>query len=109
MSVLFDQLRIKSAEWREEGFPQEEFTAIAEIIEWASAPDGSGFQLRPPQLRALEVYWFLRLVEGTPKIEHLYKKYFPPSQEKEALLSALGIPDGAWRSSNYDGNYPLTV
>jgi hypothetical protein len=42
MALLFDQLKTKSAAWRKQGFPHEEFSPIAEILEWASSPDGSG-------------------------------------------------------------------
>lgn len=63
-SLLFERLKAKTAEGRKQGFPHEVFSPIAEILEWATSPDGSGFRLRPPQLRALETYWFLRLVEA---------------------------------------------
>ena len=74
MPLLFDELKTKTVEWREQGFSHEEFSPIAEILEWASSPEGSGFQLRPPQLHALEVYWYLRLVQDTPKLFDLYQR-----------------------------------
>jgi len=44
--------------------------------------------LRPPQIRALETYWYLRLCEETPHIFDLYRKVFPKTTE---LLDALGL------------------
>jgi hypothetical protein len=73
MPLLFDQLMTRTTAWRKDGSPSEH-SAIAEISEWASSPDGSGFQLRTPQLRALETYWYLRLVKSTPKLFNLYQR-----------------------------------
>lgn len=82
-------------------FPQQTFPAIAEVLDWCASPDGSGFQLRPPQLRALETYWFLRLIEETPRIIDLYQRYFPADDEPDALLKALSISDAAFKTSKY--------
>ena len=68
MTSLFEALKPKVNEWRSGGYPHPQYSSIAEILEWASDPEGSGFRLRPPQQRALETYWYLRLVEGTPHI-----------------------------------------
>src|SRR5208283_4611884 len=68
MKTLIERLQEGVADWRVENFPHDDFPAMAEILDWAAEPEGAGFRLRPPQLRALEAYWFLRLVEGTPKI-----------------------------------------
>ena len=62
-------------------------------------PGGPGFRLRLPQVRALETYWYLRLVEGTPHIVDLYRKLFP---KKADLLAALGIPQTAFERADYD-------
>jgi len=43
--------------------------------------------LRKVQFEALETYWYLRLIENTPHIFNLYKKYF----QGEDLLNALNI------------------
>lgn len=101
MHLLFDQIRKRSSDWRKRGFLAESFPAIGEILEWTAEPEGSGFRLRAPQLSALEVYWFLRLVEGTPKIADLYQKYFSPDDSPDAFLKALGISDQAWKVSKY--------
>jgi type III restriction enzyme len=44
--------------------------------------------LRVPQLRALETYWYLRLVEGTPDVLELYRRLYPSATE---FLEALGL------------------
>ena len=92
MTTLIEKLQASVGDWRSANFPHGDYPAIAEILEWAAEPKGSGFRLRTPQLRALEVYGFLRLIEGTPKISDIYEKYFPAVEEPVALLNALGIP-----------------
>ena len=54
------------------------------------------------QLRALETYWYLRLVKGTPHIFDLYQEFFPAKDDPDAMLKALGIPDAAFKESKYD-------
>lgn len=89
VSHLYQVLARKVDEWRREGYPAPDYPAIAEIFEWASDPESGTLRfLRKPQLRALETYWYLRLVEGTPHILALYQKLFPDPAE---LLDALGL------------------
>jgi hypothetical protein len=85
--------------WREEGYKHEDYPAIGEILEWARQPDVPSFRLREPQLRALETYWYLRLVEKTPHIFDLYQKLFP---KKKDLLEAFGISHEAFSRVDYD-------
>lgn len=101
MTTLIDRLASEAREWKTKYFPQQTFPAIAEVLDWCASPDGSGFQLRPPQLRALETYWFLRLIEETPRIIDLYQRYFPADDEPDALLKALSISDAAFKTSKY--------
>lgn len=54
-----------------------------------------------PQLRALETYWYLRLVHGTPHIFDLYTRLYPPDTNTADLLDALGVPEAAFRATNY--------
>ncbi|MFQ5896768.1 MAG: nucleotidyltransferase domain-containing protein [Candidatus Methylomirabilia bacterium] len=76
-------------QWRRGGYPSPQHPLIAEIFEWASDPETGTLRfLRTPQLRALEIYWYLRLVEGTPHIFALYQRLFPHPSE---LLEALGL------------------
>jgi type III restriction enzyme len=89
MSHLHQVLARKVQQWRKDGYPSPDYPAISEIFEWARDPDTGTLRfLRTPQLRALETYWYLRLVEGTPHIFSLYRKLFsnPPD-----LMDALGL------------------
>jgi hypothetical protein len=102
VNALFEQLQQRADAWKRKGYAHADFPVIAEILFWATDPDGSGFRLRPPQVRALETYWFLRLVENTPKIFDLYQKYFPADDDVDALLKALGVPLEAFQKSKYN-------
>ncbi len=78
--------------WRSEDYACPECPALAEILEWAHIPEtGHARFLRQPQLRALETYWYLRLIEKTPHVFDLYRKFYPKQSE---LLSALGLDHG---------------
>ena len=46
------------------------------------------FRLRAPQLRALETYWYLRLIEKTAHVFDLYTRLFPKVTER---MTALGM------------------
>ena len=59
---IFEALSPLVSQWREAIYTHPEFPTIAEILEWARQPDVPTFHLRPPQMRALETYWYLRLV-----------------------------------------------
>ena len=93
-------------EWGRQGHPCADYPAIGEILDWAKDPETGSYRfLRPPQLRAVETYWYLRLVEKTAHISDLYEKFFPPEEEPDPYLEALGVPSPplrrraiAWRS-----------
>lgn len=86
---LYEIIAQRVNEWRAQGYPHADYPAIAEILEYAILPEtGSLRHLRAAQLRALETYWYLRLVEGTPHIFDLYQKYYPQPLD---LLHALGM------------------
>ncbi len=88
MSHLHQVLAGKVDQWRKGGYASD-YPAIAEIFEWASDPETGELRfLRRPQLKALETYWYLRLVEGTPHVFSLYQRLFPSPPE---LLDALGL------------------
>jgi hypothetical protein len=99
MPALHDTLRENTLAWKAASWPVDEFPAMSEVLEWAGNPDGSGFVLRPPQFHALQVYWYLRLVEKTPRIRDLYQRLMPA---KKDLLKAMGIPDAAFEKVDYD-------
>ena len=88
--TLHEALAIRVAAWNAGGYTVENFPAIAEILEWAHGVEETGNVrfLRAPQLRALETYWYLRLVEGTPHVLELYKRIYT---NKTDLLTALGL------------------
>ena len=85
------KLKKKVEEWRKEGYPCD-YSAIAEILNFNLYEDDRGNKvlryLRKAQFEALEIYWYLRVVEKTPHIFDLYKKLYDDPVE---LLKALGI------------------
>jgi type III restriction enzyme len=88
MPHLYELIQQNVAAWREAGYPCD-YPAIAEILEYATLPEiGSLRYLRKVQLRALETYWYLRLIEDTSHIFDLYRKYYPKPID---LLAALGL------------------
>jgi len=93
MSHLHQVLGQRVDQWRTDGYPSPDYPAIAEIFEWARDDQtGSLRFLRRPQLRALETYWYLRLVEKTPHVFDLYRRLFPHSPD---LMATLGLTSPA--------------
>lgn len=86
--TLNEILRIKVKNWQEGNY-ESDYSAIREIFEYNFLDtDNQNLRyLRKAQFEALETYWYLRLVENTPHIFDLYKKYF----QGEDLLDALNI------------------
>ncbi len=84
-------------QWREADYPCD-YPAIAEILEYQEHFIAPGVKLarylRKPQIRALETYWYLRLVAKTPRIFDLYQKLFPKPRE---LRETLGLTSDAIR------------
>src|SRR3972149_6086737 len=85
MTTLYEAIAARVDGWRKQHYPHDQYPAIGEVLEWAANPDVAGFRLRPPQLRALETYWYLRLIENTPHVFDLYKQFFP---KKSDLIAA---------------------
>ena len=98
---LYQALAERVEGWRGRQHPHPDYPSIAEILEWAANPAGAGFRLRPPQVHALETYWYLRLVEHTPHILDLYGALFPRTTD---LLSALGLTHDDIRSFVLDNS-----
>lgn len=95
MDSLYDRLAARVGAWRTAGYPSQAYSAIAEVLEWSRDPQEHQLRfLRAPQLRALETYWYLRLVEQTPHIVALYQRLFPKQSE---LRKALGLDNAAIR------------
>lgn len=101
MTYLYQLLAGKVRLWREGGYPCEQFPAVAEILQFQTLDEtGKNLRfLRPPQFRALEIYWYLRLVEKTPHIYELYRANYP---KKADIVKALGIPQKAFEEADYE-------
>ncbi|MGH7460356.1 MAG: DEAD/DEAH box helicase family protein, partial [Longimicrobiales bacterium] len=88
MNHLHERIAAQVGAWRTGGYALERFPALAEILDYQTDAEGDGMRfLRIPQFRALETYWYLRLVEGTPNVLELYRRLYPGRIE---LLEALG-------------------
>jgi type III restriction enzyme len=86
--TLYNILKLKTLEWRNKRY-QSNFPTISEIFDYnRNTETGSLRFLRKAQFEALETYWYLRLVEGTPHVFDLYKKIYNDPVE---LLKALNI------------------
>ncbi len=101
---LYLFLKEKVKKWREMDYFCN-YPTIAEILEYSiissSSKEKSLRFLRNAQLEALEVYWYLRLVEKTPCVFDLYKSYF----SNENLLDTLNIKlsEDEWRGIALSG------
>ena len=60
METLHDVLKTKTAAWQSGGRASDDYPVIAEILEWAWNPDGSGFVLRAHQFQAFWIGNFRR-------------------------------------------------
>ncbi len=92
-SSLFSRLAKDASDWRNDGYPCVRYPLIGEILAFqTSMQEGKPILkfLREPQFLALEVYWYVRLVLGTPHIIDLYKHYYQNS--KREFFDALGVP-----------------
>lgn len=104
MAHLHEKLAAAVADWRQAGYPSDEYPAIAELFDWARDPvTGQTRFLRLPQFRALETYWYLRLVEKTPHVFDLYQRLYSRNSE---LLAALGLTADAIRDLVADEGMP---
>lgn len=99
MTLLYQALEESVAEWRRHGYRHDEYPAVAEILEYAFEDDGSSRYLRLAQFQALETYWYLRLVEGTPTVPMLYERLFPSIRDR---IKALGISEKLFGEADFD-------
>jgi hypothetical protein len=103
MIHLYHHIATRVDAWRAGGYACDEHPAIAEILEWAQETESGNLRfLRRPQLRALEVYWYLRLIEKTPHILDLYRRVFTRQSE---LLAALGLDHDAITAYVLDNSF----
>jgi type III restriction enzyme len=74
--MLYSRLKSEVLKWRANNY-QSNFSAISEIFEFNCYSETGNLRfLRKAQFEALETYWYLRLIEGTPHVFDLYKRYF---------------------------------
>lgn len=106
MSYLYQVLSQRVDTWRAAHYPCDDFPAIREILEFALEDGDSGQlrYLRRAQLRALETYWYLRLVLKTPKIPDLYENLFDDLPDR---LDAMGVNEKLFREAKY--NYAALI
>ncbi len=114
MRELHEDLADRVAAWRAAGYPCG-YPTIGEILEYAVEneelgkpfPDsGSLRYLRAPQLKALETYWYLRLVEHTPHIKDLYRVAFPNKNDRR---KALGLTTAALQEAIFESDLETVV
>lgn len=88
MTHLFQALASRVDTWRAAGYPCDDFPALREIFEFATddEPTGRLRFLRAAQFRALETYWYLRIVLGTPTVPDLYGALFESPRERRAAM-----------------------
>lgn len=101
MTHLYQKLSDKVDEWRIGNYPCTDYSLVREILEFATE-DNEGGQLRylrNAQFRALETYWYLRLVLKTPTIPDLYANLFPKLKER---LQAMGVSSELFEEADYD-------
>ncbi len=101
MSLLHEIIAVRVDAWQAQSYPCDDYPAIAEFLQFAYEDEQCGQlrYLRKAQFRALEVYWYLRLVEGSPKIPELYERLFPDPQGR---LTALGIDLKAFAEAKFN-------
>lgn len=100
MSTLHQLISVEVKAWREAGYDGTNYGVIAEILEYQTDREtGLRRFLRAPQIFALEVYWYVRLVRKTPRILDLYLEMFP---RKADLITALGVPRTAFEAVDYE-------
>jgi hypothetical protein len=97
---LWGQLESMVEDWRNANYAVDEFGLIGEVLRFQKDEDGNLLYLRDAQFRALETYWYLRLVLGTPRFLALYEVAFPKRSER---YRALGIQAGA-EALDYDSD-----
>ena len=89
MTELHQALATRVAGWRDGGYQSDRFPAIAEILGYAFEDDEARQlrYLRAAQFRALETYWYLRLVEGTPHVADLRELNLTPADVQDVYFT----------------------
>jgi type III restriction enzyme len=104
---LYELLADDVAKWRQAGYPDPKYPAISEILKYqTNAESGDLRFLRRPQFHALETYWYMRRVAGTPRVADYYRQLFASGRfgsKKMDFVAALGVPAQAF-TYDADGN-----
>ena len=97
--TVIEELANKTKEWRKSGY-RCDFPLIGDILRFQreeregdidneeELPVGGLRYLREAQFAALETYWYLRLVRGTPHMMEVYKDAYPDPLRFAAALGA---------------------
>ena len=91
MTHLYAALATRVDAWRQDGYPCPKYPALAEVLDFATE-DGESGQLRflrKAQLRALETYWYLRLILDTPRVPALYEVLFPDIRSRSQAMGLV--------------------
>ena len=103
--MLHDLIAARVDVWRTEHYACPDYPAVQEILAFQrDSATGAPRYLREPQLRALETYWYLRLVERTANTFELYRRFFPGTR---SLMTALGLTSEALRDLVLDAGLDL--
>jgi len=106
MDLLHQKLTQEVNEWELNSFANPEYPAIEEILEYAYDTETlSPRYLRIPQIKAIQTYWYLRLIKKTPHIIELYKETFTTSD----LIKALGLNTQEIRDFIFDNSFDSLV
>ena len=105
MPILYEHLKQSALEWRKSGYPSDDHPMIGEILAYqmeAQKDSPTPKFLREPQLLALEVYWYIRLILQTPHIIDLYKHYYAKNKKDFSDALKIPLPRDVWEWATID-------
>jgi len=98
--LLHEMLIDEVAQWRAASYAVADYPAVAEVLRYQTDDETGNLRfLRRPQFAALETYWYLRLVKGTPLVGDFYRDLannrtlFP---RRNNFVDYLGVPKDAY-------------
>jgi len=107
MVNLHQKLNEMVSSWKADGYPCDSFPAISEILEWTVDLETETPRfLRLPQIKALETYWYIRLIMQTAHISEIYSVLFPTISER---LNALGLNHTEIKEFLLDNSYDALI
>lgn len=99
MNHLFQALGQRVDAWRAGDYICPDYPAIREILDHSQDEGGQLRYLRRAQFRALETYWYLRLILNTPRIADLYAELYPGLGDR---LQSMGVSPTLFAEANFD-------